>query len=250
MTAKVKGVFVTPQRTAGRIWLSFPHNVTEYGGPTRPLCPQPPPPSCRRRRRCCAATNSTAVLPSPPSCHRRNHRRSFASAAAALPPPPPPHCHQAAAAATIAFVFIVVVVAVIITVSDAVAADAFKLFIVDCAAATKAALTPSCRRRRQAGCRRSADATATTAACYEIRVLWYLLTVLTYQSHLITLQSQKESHLIPSRIWTFHIIAYCGISIVSSQKLPDTLRINHASQSHRFESCQIVTLRLEISSLF
>ncbi len=67
-----------------------------------------------------------------------------------------------------------------------------------------------------------------TLPCYEIRVLWYLLTVLTYQSHyLITLQSQKESHLIPSRIWTFHIIIYCGISIVSSQKLPDTLRIEN-----------------------
>ncbi len=74
--------------------------------------------------------------------------------------------------------------------------------------------------------------------CYKIRVLWYLLTVLNYQSHLITLRSQKESHLIPSRIRTFHIISYCGISIVSSQKLPDTLRISHASQSHRFESCQ------------
>ncbi len=79
MDDKVKGVFVTPQRTAGRIWLSFPHNITEYGGPTGPLCPQPPPPSCRRRRRCRAAANSAAVLPSPPSCRRR----VFASAAAA-----------------------------------------------------------------------------------------------------------------------------------------------------------------------
>jgi hypothetical protein len=44
MRAKVKGVFITPQRTAGRIRFSFPHNVTEYGGPTGPHCPQPLPP--------------------------------------------------------------------------------------------------------------------------------------------------------------------------------------------------------------
>jgi hypothetical protein len=90
MAAKVKGVFVTPQRTAGQSWLSFPRNVTEYGGPTGPLCPQPPPPSCRRRRYRHAAADSVAMLPSPPSCRRRNRRRAFASAAAALSPPPPP----------------------------------------------------------------------------------------------------------------------------------------------------------------
>ncbi len=117
MTAKIKGVFVTPQRTAGRIWLSFPHNVTEYGGPTGPHCPQPPPPSCRHHRRCRAAAASAAVLLSPPSCRRRNRRRAFASAAAALPPPPLPRCRQAAASAAIAIVFIIVVVAVIVTVS-------------------------------------------------------------------------------------------------------------------------------------
>jgi hypothetical protein len=41
MTAKVKGVFVAPKRTAGRIWLSFSHIVTEYGGPTGPHCRVP-----------------------------------------------------------------------------------------------------------------------------------------------------------------------------------------------------------------
>jgi hypothetical protein len=119
MTAKVKGVFATPRRTAGWIWLSFPHDVTEYGCPTGPLCPKPPPPSCRcRRRRCCrAAANSAAVLLSPPSCRHRNCRHVFASAAEALPPPPPLRCRQAAAATAVAFVFIVVLVAVIVAVS-------------------------------------------------------------------------------------------------------------------------------------
>jgi hypothetical protein len=82
MRAKVKGVFVTPQRTAGKIWLLFSYNVPEYGGPTGPHFPQPLPPCCCHRRRCCAAAFSPAVLPSPPSCGRRNRRRALA-----LPPP-------------------------------------------------------------------------------------------------------------------------------------------------------------------
>jgi hypothetical protein len=88
-----EGVFVTPQRTAGWIWLSFPHNVTEYGGPTEPLCLQPPPPSYRRRRRCRTAVASAAMLPSLPSCCRCNRHRT-------LPLLPPHFClrrHRAAA---------------------------------------------------------------------------------------------------------------------------------------------------------
>ncbi len=85
-----------------------------------------------------------------------------------------------------------------------------------------------------------------TSLCYVFRVLWYIFRVLTYQSDV----TATHFKLIPVESQTFHIITYCRISIVSSQKLLDTLRISYASQLHLFEFCQIVTFRLERSSLF
>jgi hypothetical protein len=47
-----------------------------------------------------------------------------------------------------------------------------------------AAMAAAARQQRGGG---GGGVSTPVAACYEIRELWYLLTVLTYQSHLITL---------------------------------------------------------------
>jgi hypothetical protein len=117
MRTKVKGVFVTPQGTAGRIWLAFPHNDTEYGGPTGPHRGSSLHPkellggfgshffimslsmvvlldhiARSHHRQAVAAAAIAALPPSLLPCCRHRQASATTTTAVLLPPPPPRFC--------------------------------------------------------------------------------------------------------------------------------------------------------------